>query len=302
MRSKQFVIGACAAVALGAAVVAGCGGGSGGSSALPGPGPNPSPSVGVSPSPVPSPTPTPTPSPVGSPVVLSGGMQVSTGGTVGSGFTYGPAANISAVFSCGCFPQAGIALTDAGGHWSAVSPTQATPGPSPYVLVAGRNYIVIAEPSGGAGPQGWTLLFAGKTPATSLGLGDSNSVLASASMSDNYTTAAALYVYKKSSQCLNHNCETAFDDWNFNAVQAWVTHLTTGPINFAETALLNDIAAQSLAGLSLFPSPKEPTWNPTQPLNTLITSDINAVAGSGDLSIPTPCPLGPASCTGTPTP
>jgi len=170
------------------------------------------------------------------------------------------------------------------------------------VLVAGRNYIVVAEPAGGAGPQGWTLLFAGKTPATSLGLGDSSAVPASASMSDNYTTAAALYVYKKSSQCVLHSCDTAFDDWNFNAVQAWVTHLTTGPINSAERTLLNDIAAETVAAHSLFPGQKEPSWNPSQPLNALMTSDLNAVAGSIDTSIPTPCPNGPAFCTSTPTP
>lgn len=227
-------------------------------------------------------------------------MQVATGGSVGPGFTYGPAANVSAVFSCGCFAQAGIAPTDASGHWSAISPAQATPGPSPYVMVAGRNYVVVAQPASGAGPQGWTLLFAGKTPATTLGLGDSSSTLASASFSDNYTAAAALYVYKKSSQCGVHGCDTAFDDWNFNAVQAWVTHLTTGPINFAEITLLNDIAAQSVALNSLFP--KEPAWNPTQPMNTLISSDLNAVAGSNDNTIPTPCPGGPSFCTGTPTP
>jgi len=229
-------------------------------------------------------------------------MQVSTGGTVGSGFTYGPAANVSAVFSCGCSAQAGIAPTDVNGKWSAVSPAQATPGPSPYDMVVGRNYIVIAQPASGAGPQGWTLLFAGKTPATTLGLGDTHSVLASASVSDNYTTAAALYVYKKSSQCGVHGCETAFDDWNFNAVQAWVAHMTAGSLNFAETNLLNDIATETVATHSLFPSPKEPTWNPTQPVNALIATDINAVAGSNDPTIPTPCPGGPASCTGTPTP
>jgi hypothetical protein len=145
-------------------------------------------------------------------------------------------------------------------------------------------------------------MFEGKAPATTLGLGDSGSVLSSAAVSDVYTTAAALYVYKKSTQCPPGGCNFAFDDWNFNAVQAWVTHLKAGPINFAESTLLNDIAAQSAASQSLFPAPKAPAWNPSQPLNTTIGTDINAVAGSIDATIPTPCPGGPSACTGTPTP
>ena len=227
-------------------------------------------------------------------------MQVATGGTVSGGFTYSPAANVTAVFSCGCFPQAGIANTDGSGHFSATSPATATPGPSPYVMVPTRNYIVIAEPVSGSGPQGWTLFFAGNSPGATLGLGDTASMLASASTSDVYTTAAALYVYKLSTQCV-HTCDKAFDDWNFNAVQAWVTHLHAGPINFAETTLLNDIASQSAASASLFT--KAPSWNPSQPLNSgPINNDINAVKGSSDSTIPTPCPGGPSACTGTPTP
>jgi hypothetical protein len=220
---------------------------------------------------------------------------------VSGGFTYSAAANITAVFSCGCFPQAGIASTDATGHFSATSPATATPGPAPYVMVPTRDYIVIAEPASGSGPQGWTLFFAGNSPGTTLGLGDTGSMLASASTSDVYTTAAALYVYKKSSQCGQTTCGTAFDDWNFNAVQAWVTHLHAGPINFAETTLLNDIASQSATSQSLFT--KAPSWNPGQPLNSgVMSTDINAVAGSNDTTIPTPCPGGPSGCTGTPTP
>jgi hypothetical protein len=290
MRSKHFAIGAYIAAALGAAVVAGCGGGSG-SAAIPCPCPNPSPSVA--------------PSPSQSPMLQALDMQVATGGTVSGGFTYAPAPTTdSVVFSCGCFPVAGTAPVLANGSFMAVSPAAPTPAPgnSPYVMVAGRNYLVVVQPASGAGPQGWTLMFEGKAPATTLGLGDTGSVLSSATVSDVYTTAAALYVYKKSTQCALSGCNTAFDDWNFNAVQSWVTHLKAGPPNFAETTLLNDIAAQSAAAQSLFPAPKAPSWNPSQPLNAVIGNDLNAVAGSNDSTLPTPCPGGPSACTGTPTP
>lgn len=300
MRTKQFAVGACIVAAFGAAIVAGCGAG-GGSTALPGPGPQPSPSVG----PTPSTSPNPTPTPSASPVLQAQGMQVATGGTVSGGFTYAPAPTTDiVVFSCGCFPVAGTAPVLANGAFMAVSPATPTPAPgaSPYIMVASRNYVVVAQPVNGSGPQGWTYMFEGKAPATTLGLGDSGSVLSSAAVSDVYTTAAALYVYKKSTQCPPGGCNFAFDDWNFNAVQAWVTHLKAGPINFAESTLLNDIAAQSAASQSLFPAPKAPAWNPSQPLNTTIGTDINAVAGSIDATIPTPCPGGPSACTGTPTP
>jgi hypothetical protein len=298
MKSKQFAIGACVAAAIGAAVVAGCGGG-GGSTAFPGPGPNPSPSVGHTPSPLPS----------ASPVLQAQGMQVATGGTVAGGFTYAPAPMTDmVVFSCGCFPVAGTAPVLANGAFMAVSPATPTPAPgnSPYVMVAGRNYVVVAQPVSGAGPQGWTFLFEGNAPATTLGLGDSGSVLASAALSDVYTTAAALYVYKQSGQCGVGGCETAFDDWNFNTVEMWLEHLngtlpgdpSPGP-NTVERTLLNDIAAQSAASASLFP--KSPKWNPGQPINATIAADLNAVSGNDNL-LPTPCPGGPSGCTGTPTP
>lgn len=226
-------------------------------------------------------------------------MQVATGGTVSGGFTYSPAATDTVVFTCGCFPQAGTTTTDANGAFSVTSPATPTPAGSPYVMVAGRNYVVVAEPASGAGPQGWTLMFAGNSPATTLGLGDSGSVVASSALSDVYTTAAALYIYKKSAQCPPAGCNQAFDDWNFNTVQSWVQQLEASPNN-AERILLNDIAAQSAASNSLFPL--QPLWNPTQPLNATINADLNNVSGSNDAAIPTPCPGGPSGCTGTPTP
>jgi len=313
MRSKQFATGAAVAAILGAAVAAGCGGG-GGSTALPGPGPNPSPSVKASASPSPSPSTSPSPSPsvspspAASPVLQAAGMQIATGGTVGAGFTYGPVPMADEiVFSCGCFPEAGTAPVQAKGAFMATSPATPTPAGSPYVMVAGRNYLVVGEPLNGSGPQGWTLLFEGKAPATTLGLGDNGSVFASAAVSNVFTTAAALYVYKESAQCGPGGCETAFDDWNFNAVETWMRHVEStlpgdpspGPNN-AERVLLNDIAAQSVLNASLFP--KAPKWNPAQPSNATIAADLNAVVGSNDTDLPTPCPGGPAGCTGTPTP
>jgi hypothetical protein len=276
MKSMQYVGAVSAAALLTATLIAGCGGGGG--STMPGPGPQPS--------------------PVPSPVLQAAGMQVATGGTVLGGFTYAPANAENVVFTCGCFPQAGTSVTNASGAFTVTSPATPTPAGSPYVMVAGRNYVVVAEPASGAGPQGWTLMFEGHGAATTLALGDSGSVLASAAVSDVYTTAAALYIYKKSGQCPPAGCNTAFDDWNFNTVQAWVQHLIAAP-NFAETTLLNDIASQSAANASLFPT--APLWNPAQPLNPTINTDLNNVTGS-DASIPTPCPGGPAGCTGTPTP
>ena len=234
-------------------------------------------------------------------------MQIATGGTVGSGFTYGPVPmSDEIVFSCGCFPEAGTAPVGANGAFMVVSPATPTPAGSPYVMVAGRNYIVVGEPLSGGGPQGWTLMFEGKTPATTLGLGDNGTVNASTALSNVFTTAAALYVYKESAQCGVGGCETAFDDWNFNAVELWLQHIegtlpgdpSPGPNN-AERVLLNDIAAQSTLNASLFP--KAPKWFPAQPTNATIAADLNAVVGN-DTNLPTPCPGGPSGCTGTPTP
>jgi hypothetical protein len=229
-------------------------------------------------------------------------MQYSTGGTVGGGFTYAPAPiSDMIVFSCGCFPVAGTTPVLANGAFVVQSPATPTPAPgnSPYVMVATRNYIVVAQPPSGLGPQGWTLMFEGNTPATTLGLGSSGSVLSSAAISDVYTTAAALYVYKNSVECPPTGCGTAFDDWNFNAVQGWLTSMKAAP-NSSEITLLNDIAAQSALSASLFP--KAPPWNPTESSNATISGDLKAVKLSGDLNLPTPCPGGPSACTGTPAP
>jgi len=255
------------------AIVAACGGGGGG--AL-----NPPPTSTPKTSPTPTISPTPTPSPG-----LTGNMQVATGGTVGS-FTYGPAANATVVFSCGCSTQAGTATADGTGAFTLVAnstPTPSAPNPT-YTIVPGRNYIVVATTAGGA--EAWTTQFAGNNPARNQYL-DSN-------VSDVYAAAVSLYVFNNSP-----SGTTAFDDWNFNALSAWYTSLKTSP-NGAETALLNDIASRSAANKTLFPG--APSWNMTQMSSTLIKNDLAAVKTSGDAMIPTPCPGGEAGCTGTPTP
>ncbi|MDQ6779850.1 MAG: hypothetical protein M3Z37_01675 [Candidatus Eremiobacteraeota bacterium] len=258
---KQLLALGCA---LGAAtVIAACGGGGGGGGTLPGP--NPSPSV------APSPTP-----------ALNGTLQVATGGNTVSGFTYTAAGNAQVVFSCGCSSQAGTGTADGTGSFTltAVStPTPSAPNPT-YTIVPTRNYVVIGTTSAG---EAWNMDFAGSIPSHNLSLASPNDV---------YAAAATLYVYQNSPPGA-----TAFDAWNFNTVLAWLTTLHASP-NAAEIKLLNDIAAQSGAHATLFPT--APGWNPSQPTNALIKSDITAVVASSDATKPTPCPG--AACTGTPAP
>src|SRR5579864_6618943 len=278
VKYKQIIAltGAFAAAAL----IAACGGGGGGGAINnPGGGGNPSPS----PSPSSAGSPSPSPSPSASPQ-LTGSMQIATGGTVGTGFTYTAAGNAQVVFSCGCTAQAGTATADVSGNYTLVAnstPTPSAPDPT-YTIVPGRNYIIVAQSSAG---QAWTMQFAGAIPAHNLSL-------SGASPSDVYTAAASLYVYQNSTAGT-----FAFDLWNYNTVSAWLTTLHGSP-NAQETALLNDIATQSGLHRSLFPS--APTWNPTQSVNGTIQADLAAVKASADATKPTPCPSG--ACTGTPTP
>ena len=273
MTKRNTTISAIGALMV-TALIAACGGGGGGAM-------NPPPTSPPKTSPTPTISPTPTPSPG-----LTGNMQVATGGTVGS-FTYGPAANATIVFSCGCSTQAGTATADGTGTFTLVAnstPTPSAPDPT-YTIVPGRNYIVVATTAGGA--EAWTTQFAGNNPARNQYL-DSN-------VSDVYTAAVSLYVFNNSP-----SGTTAFDDWNFNAtIRLVYIALKTSP-NGAETTLLNDIAARSAANKTLFPG--APSWNMTQMSSTLIKTDLAAVKTSGDATIPTPCPGGEAGCTGTPTP
>jgi len=285
MRTHQFAVGSIVSAMLSAAVIAGCGGGGGGySSGLPGP--------------LPSPSVAPSPSPSSSPVLTLGNANIATGGTVAGGFTYTPAANDTIIFTCGCSNQAGITTAGVNGDFSVTSPASPTPAaPNPtYTIVPTRNYMVVAEPPGSnSGPQGWTMLFAGTVPANDLALGDANSVNAASGVSDVYTTAVALLIYKQSIQ----NSNTAFDDWNFNAVEAWLQRMVTAPTP-QETTLLNQIASASAAGKSLFPT--RPGWNSLQTLNPTINTELKAVIANPGTATPTPCPGGPSGCTGTPTP
>jgi len=281
MRTHQLAVGSLVTAVLAAAAIAGCGGGGGGyGSAVPPPPPNPS------------------PSPSSSPVLALGNANIATGGTVAGGFTYTPAANDTIIFTCGCSNQAGITTAGINGDFTVTSPASPTPAvPNPiYTIVPTRNYLVVAEPpSSNDGPQGWTMLFAGNAPANDLALGDGGAVQASAGVSDVYTTAVALYVYKNSVQ----NSNTAFDDWNFNALEAWLQRMFTTPTP-KETILLNDIAAQSVLNASLFPT--VPGWNAGQTLNSTINTDLVNVKNHKGTMMPTPCPGGPSGCTGTPTP
>lgn len=268
---------AFAALLLGAAI-AGCGGGGGGYGGavnMPHNNPSPSPSPGI-----------------------LGALNVTTGGAYPS-FTTAPAASEFVEFSCGCTDVAGTGATDASGDFTIISPVTPIPTPNPsYTIVPSRNYVVIAEPAGThMGPQAWTIVFAGSDPTHDLVLNSAASPMPGVmGSSDVYTTAAALYIYKNSTFGGNQ----AIDDWNFNMIEAWVLHLAANP-NGAEKTLFADIAAQSGAGASLFS--RAPGWDMSQPTAApVINADLNTVKNSADASIPTPCPSGPGSCTGTPTP
>jgi len=279
MRTHQIAVGSIVSAMLAAAVIAGCGGGGGGYSA------------GGPPPPPPPPSPTP-------PTLTLGNANIATGCTVGGGFTYSPASNDTIIFTCGCSNQAGITTADAAGKFTVASPASPTPAvPNPtYTIVPGRNYIIVAEPpASNDGPQGWTMLFAGTVPSHDLALGDAGAVSASSGASDVYTTAIALLIYKQSTQ----NSNTAFDDWNFNSVEAWLQRMFTSP-TAQETTLLNDIAAESALNDSLFPT--APGWNGSQTLNATINGDLHQVIINPGTATPTPCPGGQAGCTATPTP
>lgn len=290
MKSTRLALGSLAAAFLAAAAIAGCGGGGGGYAAPgpPGGGGGVTPSPAVSPSTSPLPTATPSPG-------IQGTLNVTTGGTWPS-FTTTAANMLNVVFSCGCTAQAGIGITNASGNYVVVSPATATPSvPNPtYTIVPTRNYVVVAQPANGAGPQAWQLVFAGSMPSHDLALADGPTAApASSSTSDTFTAAATLFVYFNSGP----NGALAFDKWNFNTVQTFTNHLVTSP-NVAEKKLMNDIAVLGGTSSSLFPS--APTWNPSQPVSGLIANDIKAVNSSVDVMKPTPCPS--TGCTGTPTP
>ncbi|HEY8313068.1 MAG TPA: hypothetical protein VIG51_02740 [Candidatus Baltobacteraceae bacterium] len=286
------------------ALFAGCGGGPGNSS-LPstqpqsGPAASPSPPAGSKSSPSPaasgspaaSPTPaaTPTPAPAIAGIVRIGGAALT---------------NSAVVYSCGCTSQAGITKTDATGHFSLPLSGPALPAsPNPtYTMVPGRNYVVVTKSPAGA--EAWSMAFLGKTQAKTLAIGPGP--LDSA---DIYTAAAALYVFFASPSS-GPNSDESFDRWNFNSVAQWTTHMRSNGIaqlTPPEQQLLNDITSAQTTNATLFPG--APAWYPgqTPTTNTRIKNDLNALSASvgspgADAAIPTPCPGGVGSCTGTPTP
>jgi len=288
--TKKLAAGTIAAALLAAAAVSGCGGSSAyGGPSIGGGYPSPSPSPTQPPSPSPSPSPSPTPG------LAASGMQVTTAGTYPGPFTNAPAASDNIVFSCGCSSQAGTGTTDGSGAFSVMNGTPATPGPGTYTIVATRNYVVVAQPASGLGPQAWTMEFAGNTNATDLALGDSGATAVTSATSDVYTAAATLYIWEETKAAGN---ATAFDKWNFNAIEMFVVHMASGHASNHEQTLINDIAAQSGLGNSLYPT--HPSWDPSQPSNATILADTRAIRGTDPANVPTPCPS--AGCTGTPTP
>jgi hypothetical protein len=288
MRNQHIAAALVSTALVAAAAIAGCGGGG---------------SAYSNPIQPPPPTPTPSPSSSPSPIVQLGNMNVATGGTVSGGFTYGPADDYQVIFTCGCSSQAGTTITGATGNFSVTSPASPTPDvPNPtYTMVPSRNYLIEAQPVGSVtGPQAWSIMFAGMVGAHNLALGDSGAIIASSGSSDVYTTAVTLYVYKHSHQCGAQGCNTAFDDWNFNSLQTWLQTTLIGAPTLQEKTLLNDIAAQSALNNSLFPF--APGWDSSQTTNATINHDLNQITAVNDPTVPTPCPGGPADCTGTPTP
>lgn len=251
-----------------AALIAACGGGGGGGGAIQNPG------GGSHPSPSPSPSPTPP---------LNGSMQVAAGGPYPT-FTTVPAANANVVFSCGCSTQAGTAVTDGSGAFSAPNTSPATPAPPAlYTTVPGRNYLIVGKTSGGA--EAWTLQFLGNTASHDHFLEGTNA-------SDVYTAAAALYVFQNSS-----GSSTAFDDWDFTSVATWVANLKSSA-NSPEQKLLSDIASESALNHTLFPS--KPQWGQSQTTNAKIATDLANVKTSGDTTLPVDCGVNP--CGAEPTP
>jgi hypothetical protein len=162
-------------------------------------------------------------------------------------------------------------------------PTNPTP---TYTAVPGRNYMVIGA-AASSHTEAWTMLFLGSTPSHNLYLSNGN-------VTDQYTTAASLYIFYNSQNA----SDQSFDLWNFNTIASWTASLrASGGNNAAEQKLISDVVAAQQAGATLFPT--VPTWDPDGPsANLTIKSDVQAVLNSADAAKPTPCPS--TGCTGTP--
>jgi len=272
LKSYKTLINSTIAVAALAAALAACGGGGGGG-AIPNPGGGNGGGGGGA-------TPTPPPPP---PASATGQMML--GGTALS--------NAQIVFTCGCSAQAGTVNADANGNYTISSTVNGFPAPNPqYTAVPGRNYVVVGAATS-SHAESWTMIYYGNQPSHNLYISNNN-------VSDVYATAAALYVFFNS----HNNNDVSFDDFNFNAIASFANSLRTAGMNgnnAAEAKLLADIVAEQNAGHTLFPS--NPPWNPHAPsTSALISGDLTAVKNAGDAALPTPCPGGSGSCTGTPTP
>ena len=274
MFNKQFALGATFAGLALAALIAGCGGG--GSTAV-----GPPSGGGGHPSPTPAPSITP---------VLTGNLNVAIGGSWPNP-TPGAAANAEVDFTCGCNGQAGTGVADPSGNFDLLTvstPVPASPNPT-YTVAPGRNYVVIGTTNLGTGgnAQAYTMVFAGNDTSRNQYL------IPGVNASDTITAAVALYVMAKSA-----GTPLAFDDWNFDTLQAFYTHLQTAP-TAQETQLLTDIVAQQEAGKTMYPA--KPRWRPNRLKNATIAADLSVINNSTDPgNVPTPCPTpngGPAACT-----
>jgi hypothetical protein len=242
-----------------------------------------------------------TAAPSGSPGSASISGSLAANGTAIS-------AGSTVTVTCGCSGEAGEATVGSGGTYSVTASMTPIPSsPAPYQLVPGRNYLIIGYQMGSS-LQAWTMEFLGNSGATNLNLSNtpSNNAL---NTSDLAATAAALYIYDQASKLEAGNIDQTFDLFNFNTIVGWAQHLRAGSsLTAAETKFLSDIQTAQSSNESLFPGPTLPSWDPsssTYGLNSTMTSDINAIAQGGtaaDSTLPTPCPGGAGSCTGTPTP
>ena len=272
MFNKQFAVGATFAGLALAALIAGCGGG--GSTAVGPPG------GGGHPSPTPAPSITP---------VLTGNLNVAIGGSWPNP-TPGAAANAEVDFTCGCNGQAGTGTSDSSGDFNLLTtstPVPASPNPT-YTIVPGRNYVVIGTSNLGTGgnAQAYTMVFAGNDTTRNQYL------VPGVNASDTLTAAVSLYVMAKSA-----GTPLAFDDWNFDTLQAFYTKMQSNP-TAQETQLLTDIVAQQEAGKTMYPA--KPRWRPNRLKNAIIAADLANINANTDPSVPTPCPTpggGPAVCT-----
>jgi hypothetical protein len=288
-RHSAAALGACS-LAITAFLVA-CGGGGGGGASTPPVNPSgggPTPSTSSSPS-------------AGSSPAISGSLVTGSSDTaLASGSTV--------TVTCGCSGEAGETTTAAGGSYSIGATLNALPSsPAPYQIVPGRNYVIVGYQNGSS-LQAWTMEFAGKTSATNLNLSNTPTNL-TANTSDTAATAAALYIYYEASTLQKGNTDQTFDLFNFNAVAAWAQHLRGGSgLSSAESGFMSDITAAQASNQSMFPGTILPDWDPnsgTYGLNAKLTTDIQTIASAGssaDATLPTPCPGGAGTCTGTPTP